>query len=129
MIYLQQIHTHGNIGLVARRCIFKNINPIELIWGNLKGFVGRENFTFKGEDVATLIKKGFAQIDSVKGQIQRQSIFFKLLYLISNIKKKSIPYIFLSTHSDAIPVQNSVLFTITDTVISPVCYVIRHNKI
>ena len=43
------------------------------------------------------------------------------------MKKKSIT--FLSTHSDAIPVQNSVLFTITDTVISPVCYVISDNKI
>jgi len=42
------------------------LNPIELIWGDLKGFVGRENSTFKGEDVKALIKKGFAQIDSVK---------------------------------------------------------------
>jgi hypothetical protein len=30
----------------------------------LKGFVGLENYTFKGEDVKPLIKKGFAQIDS-----------------------------------------------------------------
>ena len=44
------------------------------------------------------------------------------------MEKKSIPYIFLSTHSDAIPVKNSVLFTITDTVIYPVCYVIRDNN-
>ena len=40
------------------------LNPIELIWGDLKGFVGRENSTFKAEDVKALIKKGFAQIDS-----------------------------------------------------------------
>ena len=40
------------------------LNPIELIWGDLKGFVGLENSTFKGEDVKALIKKGFAQIDS-----------------------------------------------------------------
>ena len=42
------------------------LNPIELIWGDLKGFVGRENSTFKGEDVKALIKKGFTQIDSAK---------------------------------------------------------------
>ena len=42
------------------------LNPIELIWGDLKGFVGRENSTIKREDVKALIKKGFAQIDSAK---------------------------------------------------------------
>ena len=42
------------------------LNPIELIWGDLKGFVGHDNSTFKGEDVKTLINKGFTQIDSVK---------------------------------------------------------------
>jgi hypothetical protein len=42
------------------------LNPIELIWGDLKGFVGLGNSTFKGEDVKALIKKGFAQIDSAK---------------------------------------------------------------
>jgi hypothetical protein len=60
-----------------------------------------------------------------KGQIQRKYIFFKFIYFIS---KFDPVYIFLSTHSDAIPVQNSVLFTITDTVIFPVCYVIRDNN-
>ena len=42
------------------------LNPIELIWGDLKGFVGREHSTIKREDVKALIKKGFAQIDSAK---------------------------------------------------------------
>jgi hypothetical protein len=32
----------------------------------LKGFVGHDNSTFKGEDVKTLINKGFTQIDSAK---------------------------------------------------------------
>ena len=42
------------------------LNPIKLIWGDLKRFVGRENSTFKGQDVKALMKKGFAQIDSDK---------------------------------------------------------------
>jgi predicted transcriptional regulator len=42
------------------------LNPIELIWGDLKGFVGHDNSTFKGEDVKALINKGFTQIDSAK---------------------------------------------------------------
>ena len=40
-----------------------DLNPIELILGDLKGFVGRENSTFKLNDVKSLIKKGFDQID------------------------------------------------------------------
>jgi hypothetical protein len=36
------------------------------IWGDLKGFVGRKNSTFKLNDVKSLIKKGFDHIDETK---------------------------------------------------------------
>lgn len=58
----------------------------------------------------------------------RFSLNSYISFLTYKNEKKSIPYIFLTTHSDAIPVQNSVLFTITDTVTYPVCYVIRDNN-
>jgi transposase len=41
-------------------------NPIELIWGDLKGYIGRENSTFKLNDVKNLIQEGFSQIDKLK---------------------------------------------------------------
>ncbi|XP_063416585.1 uncharacterized protein LOC134698835 [Mytilus trossulus] len=43
-----------------------DLNPIELIWGALKGFIGKENSTFKLNDVKSLIQRGFEQIDSTK---------------------------------------------------------------
>ncbi|CAG2246402.1 unnamed protein product [Mytilus edulis] len=43
-----------------------DLNPIELIWGDLKGFIGKENSTFKLNDVKSLIQRGFEQIDSTK---------------------------------------------------------------
>ncbi|CAG2202885.1 unnamed protein product [Mytilus edulis] len=52
---------HEVLRLPPYHCEF---NPIELIWGNLKGFVGQENSTFKQNDVKSLIQKGFEQINS-----------------------------------------------------------------
>ncbi|CAG2205058.1 unnamed protein product [Mytilus edulis] len=52
---------HEVLRLPSYHCEF---NPIELIWGNLKGFVGQENSTFKQNDVKSLIQKGFEQINS-----------------------------------------------------------------
>ncbi|CAC5392648.1 unnamed protein product [Mytilus coruscus] len=43
-----------------------DLNPIELILGDLKGFIDQDNSTFKLNDVESLIQKGFEQIDSTK---------------------------------------------------------------
>ena len=41
-------------------------NPIEMVWGDVKGYVGRENNTFKTNDVKDLIIKGFKTITPEK---------------------------------------------------------------
>lgn len=38
------------------------LNPIELIWAQLKGFVGRNNKTFKLDDVEKMVKDGVNRI-------------------------------------------------------------------
>ena len=43
-----------------------DLNPIELIWGDLKGYISRENHTFKAKDVKSLIDESFSQIDSAR---------------------------------------------------------------
>jgi transposase len=54
---------HEVLRLPPYHCEF---NPIELIWGDLKGYIGRENSTFKLNDVKHLIQKGLSQIDKLK---------------------------------------------------------------
>ena len=43
------------------------LNPIELIWGDLKGFVGRGNSTIKAEDVKALIKRVLHRLTVLSG--------------------------------------------------------------
>jgi hypothetical protein len=44
----------------------KTFNPIEMVWGDVKGYLGRENNTFKTNDVKDLIIKGFKTITPEK---------------------------------------------------------------
>ena len=37
--------------------VYCEFNPIEMVWGDVKGYVGRENNTFKTNDVKDLIIK------------------------------------------------------------------------
>jgi transposase len=50
---------HDVLRLSPYHCEF---NPIEMVWGDVKGYVGRENNTFKTNDVKDLIIKGFKTI-------------------------------------------------------------------
>ena len=50
---------HDVLRLPPYHCEF---NPIEMVWGDLKGYVGRENSTFKTNDVKSIIQKEFEQI-------------------------------------------------------------------
>ena len=43
-----------------------DLNAIVLIWGDLKGFVARNNLTFRFKDVKELIEAGFDQITDSK---------------------------------------------------------------
>lgn len=44
------------------------LNPIELIWADVKGYVARNNTTFKMADVKKLLKEGLNQITAEKWQ-------------------------------------------------------------
>ena len=50
---------HDTLRLPPYHC---NLNPIELVWGDLKGGIGLENSSFKLDDVRKLVHKGFQRI-------------------------------------------------------------------
>lgn len=43
-----------------------NLNPIELVWGQVKGYVARNNKTYKLKDVKILLEKGVAEVTADK---------------------------------------------------------------
>ena len=51
---------HETLRLPAYHC---SLNPIELIWGNLKNRIAMDNSTFKLNDVRDMINDGFTRID------------------------------------------------------------------
>lgn len=57
----QHLETHGHevVRLPPYHC---ELNPIELIWADLKQFVARNNNTFRKDDVKQLIHRGFQRI-------------------------------------------------------------------
>ena len=61
----QLIRTHGHeiLRLPPYHC---DLNPIELIWGDVKGIVGRENSSFKLKDVEKLVNEALDGITQVK---------------------------------------------------------------
>jgi hypothetical protein len=54
---------HDVLRLPPYHCEF---NPTEMVWGDVEGYVGRENNTFKTNDVKDLIIKGFKTITPEK---------------------------------------------------------------
>ena len=54
---------HSVIRLPPYHC---ELNPIEMLWGDLKSYIASENRTFKKEDVRDLIRKGLQRIDQKK---------------------------------------------------------------
>ena len=60
--YLQS-HGHHVVRLPPHHC---ELNPIELVWSDVKRFVASKNTTFKKEDVRQLIDEGFEQVTAGK---------------------------------------------------------------
>ena len=50
---------HETLRLPPYHC---SLNPIELVWGDLKGGIGLQNSSFKLEDVRKLVHDGFERI-------------------------------------------------------------------
>ncbi|XP_048250644.1 uncharacterized protein LOC125378733 [Haliotis rufescens] len=56
-------HGHEVLRLPPYHC---DLNPIELIWGDLKNMVARQNKTFKLADVKQIVLKGMGEIKDVR---------------------------------------------------------------
>jgi transposase len=61
-------------------------NPIEMVWGDVKGYVGRENNTFKNNDVKDLIIKGFKTITPEKWTNFCNHVVVKSTHLMIKLK-------------------------------------------
>ena len=56
-------HRHSAIWLPPYHA---DLNAIELVWGDLKGYIARNNFTFKLSDLKQLIDETFEQVTAEK---------------------------------------------------------------
>ena len=54
-------HGHHFVFLPVRHC---ELNPIELIWAQVKRFVAQRNTTFKMKDVEALVREGLDRVTS-----------------------------------------------------------------
>ena len=56
---IANLHGHEVLRTPVRHC---ELNPIELIWAQVKGFVAENNTTFRLKDVKELVYGGFGRI-------------------------------------------------------------------
>lgn len=68
---LAMSHGHFVLRTPVRHC---ELNPIELIWANVKSYVGRNNTTFKLSDVKKLVYRAFDNIDANVWQNAEQHV-------------------------------------------------------
>ena len=59
--FLARSHGHHVLKTPVRYC---ELNPIELIWANVKSYVARNNTTFKLSDIRKLVYRAFDNIDA-----------------------------------------------------------------
>ena len=55
---ISNLHDHKVLRTPVRHC---ELNPIELIWAHVKGFVAENNTTFRLKDVKELVYGGFGR--------------------------------------------------------------------
>ncbi|KAH6930672.1 hypothetical protein HPB50_016975 [Hyalomma asiaticum] len=73
----------------------KKLNPIELVWSDVKGFVAAANNTFKLQDVETLLWQGIKQVTAEKWKrymehvIAQEDVMRKLDHVIDDVDTKA----------------------------------------
>ena len=73
-------HGHEIVRLPPYHC---DLNPIELIWANIKNYVARKNTTWKIKDVHNLCMEAVAQVtptnwrDAIQSTIKREDQYWK----------------------------------------------------
>lgn len=78
------------------------MNPIELIWAQVKGYVARNNTTFKLSDVKNLFNKAISEVTSENWQkcIRHVTEIEKKMWELDNIIDITIEPIVISLESD-----------------------------
>ncbi|XP_054718492.1 uncharacterized protein LOC129227896 [Uloborus diversus] len=59
---INEIASHNNVTILKLPPYHAELNPIELIWSQVKGFVAKENKTFKIADVEELCRRSIGEI-------------------------------------------------------------------
>ena len=65
---IANLHGHEVLRTPVRHC---ELNPIELIWVQVKGFVAENNTTFRLKDVKELVYGGLAELQRKVGRRQK----------------------------------------------------------
>lgn len=82
------------------------LNPIELIWADIKGFVARHNTSYKFQDVQKLLQNGIKNItpekwkNCVEHVIKEENKFYQLDYIIDSLSDNIIINVSESDDSD-----------------------------
>ncbi|CAG4958981.1 unnamed protein product [Colias eurytheme] len=71
------------------------LNPIELIWADVKGHIARNNATFQFEKVKALLGEGIAKVTSDRWKkcvehVRKEEKFFKLDFIVDDVTDKFI---------------------------------------
>ena len=91
-------HGHQVLRTPVRHCI---LNPIELIWAQVKGYVAQHNNTFKLSDVKKLVHQAFAKVTKTDWQkAVRHVIGIENDFWIADNIHEDIPPVIISFDSD-----------------------------
>ena len=71
---IASLHGHEVLRTPVRHC---KLNPIELIWPQVKGFVAENNTTFRLKDVKELVYGGF---DRITKEVWEKAEVIKTMY-------------------------------------------------
>ena len=96
---IANLHGHKVLRTPVRHC---ELNPIELIWAQIKGFVAENNTTFRLKDVKELVYGGFDRITKeVWAKAEDHVLKIEKEYGIENcIDRSEIPPIIIDFDDD-----------------------------